>query len=209
MKKLRKAFPCRKLKFFMCGEYGTDKKQITELGRPHYHAIIFGIQFPDLEISSKNKNGDYVYTSRILDKIWSRGFAWVGNVTFQSAGYVARYCVKKVNGKMAESHYRKIDFDTGEVYKVEPEFSLSSTREAIGKQWFMKYQKDLEKGWFMFDGKRMGLPAYYKKLQKEQVGKLREFEHSVDPSTRDLQGDRLVVREEVTLRRLNKLKRVL
>ena len=49
MKRMRKYFMSRfgqQLRFFMCGEYG-DK-----LGRPHYHAIIFGVTFVDKQLWS-------------------------------------------------------------------------------------------------------------------------------------------------------------
>ena len=51
MKRLRKAFPDRKLRFYMCGEYGSHTL------RPHYHAIIFGLDifaFPDLKYLKKS-----------------------------------------------------------------------------------------------------------------------------------------------------------
>lgn len=73
-KKLRKqGFVFR---YLACGEYGE------KYGRPHYHAIIFGIKKSDV---------------KILEKIWNKGYVYVGDVTVQSARYVANYVLKSVD----------------------------------------------------------------------------------------------------------------
>ena len=41
MKRLRKHFAPRKIRFFQCGEYGELNM------RPHYHSILFNVDFPD------------------------------------------------------------------------------------------------------------------------------------------------------------------
>jgi len=40
-KRLRKARPDDKVRYFHCGEYGE------QLQRPHYHALVFNVDFPD------------------------------------------------------------------------------------------------------------------------------------------------------------------
>ena len=70
------------LRFYMCGEYG-------ELGRPHYHAIIFGYRYAD-ETLWKNRRGNQTYRSKNLEQDWPFGFTETGNVTSQSAAYAAR-----------------------------------------------------------------------------------------------------------------------
>ena len=46
-KRLRKAISPRKIRYFACGEYGT------RTCRPHYHAIVFGIDSRDSDIVAK------------------------------------------------------------------------------------------------------------------------------------------------------------
>jgi len=124
-KRLRKAFPGHKLGYFACGEYGE-----TSL-RPHYHAILFGLEFSDkTQYKKPRKPGEAgLYKSPQLERIWGKGFCTIGPVTFETSAYVARYTVKKVNGDGAEEHYR------GRV----PEFLRVSTKPAIGKNWIQKY----------------------------------------------------------------------
>ncbi len=87
-KRLRKSLSPHKIRFYGCGEYGEQFK------RPHYHAIIFGYDFPDKEFHSK-ENGNPIFHSPELAKIWPFGFNTVGHVSYESAAYVARYVTKK------------------------------------------------------------------------------------------------------------------
>lgn len=91
------------IRFMVCGEYG-DK-----LGRPHYHAILFNFNFPDRKKWYRSKQGHQVYTSESLTRLWGFGNCDLGSVTPQSISYVARYVMKKVNGKLADQHYEYID----------------------------------------------------------------------------------------------------
>ncbi len=86
MKRLRRQTG-HNIRYYMCGEYG-DKTF-----RPHYHAIIFGWVPGDQKYRTTRK-GIRVYKSKNLKKLWGLGRIEVGNVTFKSAGYVARYILK-------------------------------------------------------------------------------------------------------------------
>ena len=99
MKRLRKAYSGRIIRFYMAGEYGE------QFGRPHFHACLFGVDFSDKIPFKKTPSGSVIYTSKILEKLWPYGFSSVGNVDFQSAAYVARYIMKKITGAAADSHY--------------------------------------------------------------------------------------------------------
>lgn len=116
MKRLRKRFSSRRIRFFLCGEYGSRTH------RPHYHAILFGLSindFPDSVVKFYNNLSLPVFTSGLLDDIWSKGLCSIGSVTAQSCNYVARYCMKKFND----------DFDLcGRV----PPFIQMSRRPGIG-----------------------------------------------------------------------------
>jgi hypothetical protein len=125
MKRLRKKFG-EGIRFFHCGEYGTLNQ------RPHHHAILFNFDFPDKELWSVRDNVK-LYRSSSLERLWPYGFSTIGDVSFESAAYVARYCLKKVTGSVAESHYQG----------RKPEYTTMSRRPGIGREWFLKYKNDI------------------------------------------------------------------
>lgn len=92
-KKLRRRIEPDRLRFFQCGEYGS----INE--RPHHHCIVFGYDFPDRELFFQGVSGN-VYRSAMLEDLWPYGFSSIGDVTFESAAYVARYVLKRLMVKM-------------------------------------------------------------------------------------------------------------
>lgn len=158
----------REIKYYAAGEYGD------RLGRPHYHACIFGYAFKDTEllfhggykyfksIFSKTE-GHSLYTSKTLEEIWKNGFVTIGELTLESAGYVARYCMKKINGEKAPDHY-------GE---KTPEFAIMS--KGIGKEWYKKYKNDLyPKDYTHINGIRVTAPRYYDNLLAEENPKMLE-----------------------------------
>lgn len=125
----RKLGPFR---FYMCGEYGED------YGRPHFHACLFGLFFDDRVWFRRLPSGFNVYRSPVLEELWPHGYSSVGDVTFESAAYVARYIVKKVTGSLAESHYVSED---GEC--LVPEFTRMSLKPGIGATWLEKFRGDV------------------------------------------------------------------
>ena len=198
MKRLRKYYTPQKIRFFHCGEYGDH------LGRPHYHAILFNLEFAD-KVLHKVHNGNKIYTSPILEKIWGKGFCIIGAVTFESAAYVARYVVKKINGPRAEEHYKK---------RV-PEYTTMSRRPGIGKEWYNKFKSDVYPDDFVVvREQRMMPPRYYDKQlegESEELYKKLKVERSMDDPRRNANNTykRLAVREEVQRRKLEQLKRPL
>lgn len=125
MKRLRKRFGSG-IRYYHCGEYGG------ELGRPHYHALLFNHDFDDRKFFSE-RSGNRLFTSDSLSSLWEKGFSTVGAVTFESAAYVARYVMKKVTGKKAEDHYGQRS----------PEYTTMSRRPGIGKDWIRKFMGDV------------------------------------------------------------------
>nr|WAE43298.1 MAG: replication initiator protein [Microviridae sp.] len=125
MKRLRKEFGTG-IRYFHCGEYGDSLK------RPHYHACLFNFDFGDKKLWAIRDNVK-LYRSESLEYLWPFGFSTIGDVTFESAAYVARYCTKKVNGKRAESHYKGL----------KPEYITMSRRPGIGSTWFNKWVDDV------------------------------------------------------------------
>ena len=69
----------------------------------------------------------------MLADVWGLGHCLIGALTFESAAYVARYCLKKVTGDPAAAHY------AGRL----PEFALMSRRPGIGGSWFDVYSSDV------------------------------------------------------------------
>lgn len=128
LKRLRKELDKQgiKIRYYHCGEYGE------QLERPHYHAIIFGYNFPDRKLFTIRR-GVRLYRSEMLERLWPFGYSTVGDVTFESAAYVARYVLKKMTGDMAEEHYNG----------KQPEYTTMSRRPGIGHDWLMMYKDDV------------------------------------------------------------------
>ena len=152
MKRLRKTREPDKIKFFHVGEYGSKCKHDLDInycacnvGRPHYHAILFNCCFDDLYPVGQRDDIIY-YASKELEQIWKYGFVQVGEVNFESAGYVARYCLKKVTGDMADEHYMNVDAN-GEVTFVLPEYCTMSRGGRRGRgiayEWFKRFHGDV------------------------------------------------------------------
>lgn len=197
----------KKFSYYHCGEYG-DK-----LGRPHYHAIIFGLDFQDKKYLKHTNQGDVLYTSKLLDDIWQLGYAFIGSVTFESAAYVARYIMKKVTGDQAENHYVKINENTGEYNKLLPEYTTSSTNPAIAKNWYKEFKTDVYPSDFITkDGKKYKPPKYYDRQYEiespEEFEKLKRRRRQEQVNhVKDQTPERLAVREKVKKAQLTKLKR--
>lgn len=156
MKRLRKEYG-EGVRFYACGEYGEQNK------RPHYHLILFNINITDKEIHSI-RQGTKLYRSKTIEKLWTRGFSTIGEVTFESAAYVARYVTKKITGEQSEEHYN------GRL----PEFALMSRRPGIGKGWLEKFYQDIyvKDELILRNGKKMKPPIYYDKLYDNITGNL-------------------------------------
>lgn len=142
------------LSFFSVGEYGAKYL------RPHYHVLLFGTSFPDRKFFKKTAVSK-IYTSDFLSSLWPYGFSSLGDVTFASAAYSARYSLKKVGSKVGSSFYR---LHNGEKFLV-PEFTGMSLRPALGARWFEKFWSDVFPGDFVVhDGRKFLVPRYYDKL---------------------------------------------
>lgn len=155
MKRLRKRFGSGP-RYFMCGEYGEN------FGRPHYHACLFNHDFPDKYHWRTSERGDRIYRSPILEALWPFGLSEIGEVTFESAAYVARYVMKKVTGDAAAEHYKRVDPRTGELFDIVPEFTTMSRRPGIGRPWLDKFMSDVYPSDFVVvRGVKMKPPKYY------------------------------------------------
>lgn len=161
MKRLRHKFPL--VRYYMCGEYGEN------YGRPHFHALLFGVDFSDRIYFGKSPAGERLYTSEQLFHIWKHGFCSIGEVTFESAGYVARYATKAFmdggDGKRRALDEYFVDKDTGEIFPFVPEFNRMSLKPGIGASWFKKYCDDVvHQDCVVVRGVKMKPPRYYDEL---------------------------------------------
>lgn len=195
------------IKFYMCGEYGGNTN------RPHYHAIVFGLDFADKRPFKKGKRGDQIYTSAKLNDLWSLGYCWIGSVTYQSAGYVARYCLKKVGGDQAKEHYQYVDVDTGEVTQLSPEYMRCS--KGLGERHFEDFHRDMYvRDFVTVEGKEAPIPKYYdrklKSLNEELFEELKERrKQKAKLRAADNTPERLAVRKECREAKVKLLRREL
>lgn len=160
MKRLRKKIGVS-VRYLLCGEYGERR------GRPHFHILLFGYQFPDRRPWRKVR-GHQLFRSAELEEVWTEGSAEIGTVTFQSARYVAGYVVKKLGGDKADEAYWRQSPVDGETYKVEPEFGAMSLKPGLGESWFAKFHGDVfPLDHVIIDGQPKKPPRYYEKLYGE------------------------------------------
>lgn len=204
MKRLRKRFTGIKIRFFMCGEYGEKQE------RPHYHACLFGVDFPDKKVFKKTSAGSILYTSETLNKLWqdgkgeSLGFATIGDVSFESAAYVARYMMKKNYGKSSKLDYQVIDQETGQTEYLNREFIQMSRRPGIGSTWFEKWKDDVfPADHVIMNGREVKPPRYYTQQLKKRNPKQHEEVSSVREQNaykykKDSTEERLLAREICT-----------
>lgn len=159
MKRVRKRNGKKKLKYFMCGEYGDGAG--TRPYNPHYHYIVlgenFGLEDPKEKLFLHNKDGLPVFTTKALLDLWPFGFATVGSVTRESIMYVARYVLKKLDGDTMEGPHL-----------LQPVFQRCS--KGLGFAWMFDRAEFLHRHEeISFDGHKVGIPRYYKKrLGKER-----------------------------------------
>ena len=185
-----------KFRFLMCGEYG-DKNL-----RPHFHVCCFGQDFSeDRSVWQTKPDGSALFVSPKLGELWGNGFATIGAVSFQSAAYVARYTMKKVNGELAAERYLRSDGER--TWRVRPEFATMSRRPGLGSEWLERFWTDVYPDDFVvIEGRKVRPPAFYDNWldakdpemldlckKKRIVEALKQSEHQTE--------DRLRVREKV------------
>ena len=154
----------KKIRYYMCGEYGEN------FSRPHFHYLIFGHAFYDDRYAWTTHNGHQYYRSPSLEKLWPWGYSTIGDVNWETAAYTARYVLKKFTGPRAEDHYtRNFELYNTET-RLEPEFARMSLKPGIGADWFHQYgYSDIyDSGDFVvIKGKKFKTPRYYDKLLGE------------------------------------------
>lgn len=148
------------IRYYECGEYGSLNE------RPHYHGIIFNLPYlDDLKLYKATPQGNILYTSETLTKIWKKGYVVVGQVTWESANYVARYVLKKHYGKEADEYYIS-------QAKI-PEFTTMSRMPGIAYNYYDKNKDIIYKTDEVFIKKENGVVAtkpskYFDRLLEQE-----------------------------------------
>jgi hypothetical protein len=201
----------KKIRYYMCGEYGE------KFDRPHYHIILFGFKFEDEKYFFTTASGSRVYTSETLTEIWGMGHTTLGNVTFESAAYVARYVMKKITGDKANTHYGlQTDMQTGEIKLTKkPEYNKMSLKPGIGQSWLDQYHQDVYPSDQVIIRNKPTKPPRFYDIKYSQMKPLEfeEIQHHREVQARQNHADntleRLQVKEKVTTAKLTQLKRKL
>ena len=115
-------------KVYYCGEYG-------DLGRPHYHLILFGLDHSDRDV---------------LERSWPYGRVDIAHVELESIQYVTGYVQKKLNGNLGSEVYGD---------RVVP-FGHSS--KGLGLNYFLdhksRFYQDLKAH---LQGRKVTIPRYF------------------------------------------------
>lgn len=197
VKRLRKTLAPLPIKTFGCAEYGERG------GRPHFHLLVFGYDFPDRYYwrgGSEHGSGFESYRSPLLENLWTLGNSELGSLTIQSASYVARYTQKKCKKKA----------DNGLI----PEKAVCvSRRPGIGAAYFDKFYDDFYNiDAVTIDGVKQGIPRYYDRLlEKKDPSRYLQIKLDREDKRPDSEEhnsqDRMKVRREVHQKSLKRLRR--
>lgn len=202
------------LRFYMCGEYGT------RTFRPHFHVLFYNLGFSDEKLYKVTSSGHRLYSSESLLHFWRdpvrdlpMGYVVHGDISISSAGYVSRYCVKKALGGKSVHLF---NHDTGEF--MPDEFTQMSRRPGIAYEWFKRFSQSVypDDKLVMSNGMFYKPPRYYDNLLEssdpslfEQVKQSR-IDHCNLPHVKANNSiERLIVRENIQLKKLELLPRIL
>ncbi|QXP44239.1 MAG: replication initiator protein [Arizlama microvirus] len=134
----------KKIDRMVTGEYGEKNK------RPHWHAIIFNWEPKDKEYKFTTDRGDKLFTSSTIANLWTKGTHDFGEVTIDSASYVARYAAKKLtHGKDEEHEFHPIH--------------RTPSRRGLGRSWIeQNYKHTFENGFIVLPNyQKSKIPRYY------------------------------------------------
>lgn len=200
----------QKIRYFTAGEYGDHTQ------RPHYHSIEFGLEISDLQVYTI-RNGYTLWISEFIDSIWQNGHVIIGEVTWETCAYTARYVMKKLNGKCG-------DYYTA--HNIEPEFVLMSRKPGIGKSFFERRGKELYhfRSTPVSDSSGAKLVSstnrYFDRLmaneddafmvdvKKKRIEAAKHTEVLKGAQTSNFKLDRLLAEEEVLINKSSSLKRI-
>lgn len=165
------------LRIFASGEYGEQR------GRPHYHAIIYGLDKADEDL---------------IDDAWDHsGITLTTEVTPQNIAYTAGYTAKKLGDHYADGiDITYIDPQTGEWFERTNPFLQMSRRPGIGhnaKQW--------PQSWRLYainNGYKMPVPRFLHEAWKAQATKeeIEELEWEKQKMIKPILTEQLLLTQE-------------
>lgn len=131
-RELRRKLPPRSLRYLACGEYGEKTH------RPHYHALLFGVDFRQGSLPLT----EGFYTHPDVQAIWGKGIISISSVNMATCCYVAGYATKKLGAP-----------DT---------FVTMSKKPGLGHGWLDKYSDEIRNnGCVVIEGRRLPIPKKY------------------------------------------------
>ena len=219
MKRIRthwkRKYEAENIRFMYCGEYGGK----TE--RPHYHAIMFNFPIKPEMLKFWKYNGlhEPLYICPELEKLWGKGYIVVGEVSWSSCAYVARYVTKKIGLPANQEYYA--------AKGQEPEYMRVSRMPGIGREWYEMNKEQLHEFdqilMHKYNGEpiRVRPPKYYDKLydleNPEEMEKLkrkrkRQGENAIKLKMKKTSLgpiEQLKIEEEQHKKQTAKLKRVI
>lgn len=196
------------IRYYAAGEYGE------KYSRPHYHAVVFGLCIPDLKPWSKNELGDQLYLSDLIAELWGHGFVTIGEFSWKTGAYVARYVMKKYKGK---------DTIWYDAKNVEYEKAMMSRRPGLAFDYFENHAEEIYKHdkIQLVDGQKITPPKYFDSLYYEVNPKrLAEVKQARSERAIDKENARLIqsnyseiayfkVQENKKIAEITALKRIL
>lgn len=188
------------MRYLIAGEYGEPPNR-----RPHYHALIFGLDLPDLRKSGGTIYGEPKWASAKLEAAWGKGFYDLQQLSLGACKYAAGYIIKKRLGRphgkdengepKRDPRHMRVRFDptTGEIttWHVRPEFDRRSLKPGIGAEWFNRFRCDVfPSDYLISEGKKVKPPSYYiRKLDEDEQREIAKRRKEKAIANRDEQTD--------------------
>jgi len=174
----------RKLRHLSCGEYGEEN------GRPHYHAILYGVRPED--------------DADLIDWCWGQGKTHNVRAENGAIHYVVGYQFKKMNEPEHAFHYgewERLERETGEVtfgrtknYWQNPPFRIMSKNPGIGGN-ARKYRESWRTHATM-DGRTLRVPRFLHKAWFDGATDLEKEDREWEIHKRQLQKQQQKQKEE-------------
>lgn len=160
-KRLRKRLPDREIKYYACGEYGE------KTGRPHYHAIIFGIEPCGQCWSCMKRNiaDKPCNDCKIIRDIWTipytdtiMGYVNLGYVEQRSIRYVTGY-INKALHQVVQGREQPFNIMSQGLGRAYCDTNAERLKRELGDR---------------VNGAEIGLPKYYRKVLEVTTEELAE-----------------------------------
>lgn len=151
--------------------------------RPHFHLLLIGLNFPDVQRAHSSAGKFPAFVSKRLNACWPHGHIDLRVASHDAAMYVAKHHVDKLHGEAAFKRYAlvgedgcpRVDYDTGEILSLPPEFLSMSRRPALGRSWIERYWESVYRAGgpagsiALKGGRRLKVPAYYDRVMGERL----------------------------------------